>query len=79
MILVLIQRMGCFPCFESKEGEVLNGKTVRDEKRSERPMVPPKNDRLAAGQLNFFFLFLRIYMTFCLLVLIFEEFKIENW
>ncbi|KAH7686709.1 Non-specific serine/threonine protein kinase protein [Dioscorea alata] len=40
--------MGCFPCLESKEGEVLNGRTVRDENRSERPMVPPKIDRLPA-------------------------------
>ncbi|KAJ0971215.1 hypothetical protein J5N97_019174 [Dioscorea zingiberensis] len=41
--------MGCFPCLETKEEEVFNGKNVGDEKRAERPMVPPKIDRLATA------------------------------
>lgn len=62
---------------------MLNGRTVRDEKRSERPMVPPKIDRLpATGQLKIFWrnfiLFLRTYMTFCLLVLILKGSKLRT-
>ncbi|CAD5172113.1 serine/threonine-protein kinase PBS1-like [Musa acuminata AAA Group] len=37
--------MGCFPCFESRRGGVLNPGNGRDDSREEHPMVPPHIDR----------------------------------
>ncbi|THU67633.1 hypothetical protein C4D60_Mb05t26770 [Musa balbisiana] len=37
--------MGCFPCFESRRGGVLNPGNGRDDSPEEHPMVPPHIDR----------------------------------
>ncbi|KAH7664061.1 Non-specific serine/threonine protein kinase protein [Dioscorea alata] len=41
--------MGCFPCLESKEEEEFNGGSVKTEKREERPMAPPRIDRVGTA------------------------------
>ncbi|KAJ6810882.1 serine/threonine-protein kinase PBS1-like isoform X1 [Iris pallida] len=44
--------MGCFPCFDSREEEQLNPSNGRvdDCSREEKPMVPPRVDRLRHGK-----------------------------
>ncbi|XP_008804099.2 serine/threonine-protein kinase PBS1-like [Phoenix dactylifera] len=39
--------MGCFPCFDSSDGGVLDTGDGRDDKREEQPMVPPRVDRVS--------------------------------
>lgn len=41
--------MGCFSCFESKEGVHLNPSRGGDERKEEHPMVPPRVERLPSG------------------------------
>lgn len=42
--------MGCFLCFDSKEGEQLNVKSgVRDDRREGRPVVESHISRLSSG------------------------------
>ncbi|CAL9043176.1 unnamed protein product [Musa banksii] len=41
--------MGCFPCFESKEGAQLGRGNESDRKREEQPMVAPRVEKLSLG------------------------------
>ncbi|RWW14486.1 hypothetical protein GW17_00021741 [Ensete ventricosum] len=41
--------MGCFPCFESKEGAQLGHGNQSDRKREEQPMVAPRVEKLSLG------------------------------
>ncbi|XP_072981292.1 serine/threonine-protein kinase PBS1-like [Typha angustifolia] len=41
--------MGCFSCFDSKEGEQLNPKNGRDERKEEHAMVPPRAEKFPLG------------------------------
>lgn len=42
--------MGCFPCFESKEGAQLGRGNESDRKREEQPMVAPRVEKLSLGE-----------------------------
>lgn len=46
------REMGCFPCFDSEQGEQLGSKIARDEdddhKRMEKPMAPPRIHSLSS-------------------------------
>ena len=52
--------MGCFPCFDSRDGEQLVADNGKDDRREEQPMVAPRIDRLPSGQFESFELLKRL-------------------